>query len=619
VDPASLVAVVDLTTNETVRLSLSQLAEILGLADAEMIEALQSAADAAVAAADRAEQGLEDIRDGVAEFDGYALLLDSTGNVLLRATPSGLDFIPSEAVAARLSGSIGDTLATIDGHAMFLDADGNVVMSMRRTGLDFVPSEELLLRLGASSDDAPGSIYQRLDDRERASVGFLTGRGQVEERVAASNRTLLRGTASDANVTVDLITVNGQSLSVGNHFTDRSKIPTMTDEDDVFVVDGIMDLANEVTARGWLSRRYDETASSQRGSGTGLAPFRLGYGGGAGPIATAALGACGALNHHRRKAGTLLASVVTVCHGYNGVAIEDIDDRTGTGRGETTVWDNLVYWYDKAKEALDRIGVGYRVPWHVLVHGTSAKNDYSPSYYNAVLSYMTSFRSHLNGRGIFGDQRLILTQSSGDADTSSSGETWDVKHDQLRLAQEGHAVLAGPLYPFQITDNNVHPDGETTMLFGEMIARAMAEEDAGRPWTTLGPLDWRMYEDMDTGEWVALIFLDTRPGEALRTEAGSRYPGGAVPNLGFESFGANIIENPTVSGNRVTIRLDGPPSRIRYALQEQDVRSINDGYVAHRGLVRTNYSWKTKWQNVTLYRWVPSFEVKFPPLFMTPQ
>ena len=216
VDPASLVAVVDLTTNETVRLSLSQLAEILGLADAEMIEALQSAADAAVAAADRAEQGLEDIRDGVAEFDGYALLLDSTGNVLLRATPSGLDFIPSEAVAARLSGSIGDTISSIEGHAMFLDASGNVVMSMRRTGLDFVPSEELLLRLGASSDDAPGSIYQRLDDRERASVGFLTGRGQVEERVAASNRTLLRGTASDANVTVDLITVNGQSLSVGS-------------------------------------------------------------------------------------------------------------------------------------------------------------------------------------------------------------------------------------------------------------------------------------------------------------------------------------------------------------------------------------------------------------------
>jgi hypothetical protein len=616
VDPASLVAVVDLTTNETVRLSLSRLAEILGLADEDMIAQLQSAADAAVVAAARAEQGIEDMQDGVAEFDGYALLTDSLGNVLLRATPDGLDFIPSENVAERLSELIGNTISTIDGDAMFLDANGNVIMSMRRSGLDFVPSDELLLRLGASGD-APGAIYQRQDSDSRPSVGYLTGRGQVEERVTTAGRTLLRGTASDVNVTVDLVTVNGQSLSVGDHFNDQSNIPTMTDDDDVFVVDGIMDLANAVTARGWLSRRYDETASSARGSGTGLRPFLLGYGGGRGPIATAALGACGALNHHRRKTGALLSSVVTVCHGYNGVSIENMDNRANTGNGETTVWDNLVYWYDKAKEALDNIGVGYRVPWHVLVHGTSAKSDSSPSYYNAVLSYMSAFRTHLNSRGLFGDQRLILTQSSGDSDTSSSGEDWDVKRDQLRLAQEGYAVLAGPLYPFPIDDGNVHPNGETTMLFGEMIARAMAEEDAGRAWTTLGPVQWHTYED--GWEWVAIITLDTRPGEALRTEPGSRYPGGAVPNLGFEADGASIVENPTVSGNRVTLRLDGPPTRIRYALQSQDVRSINDGYVAHRGLVRTNYSWKTKWQNTTLYRWVPSFEIEFPPQMMTPQ
>lgn len=78
-----------------------------------------------------------------------------------------------------------------------------------------------------------------------------------------------------------------------------------------------------------------------------------------------------------------------------------------------------------------------------------------------------------------------MTQSGGDADTV--GDSWAVCDDQLDICEAGGAVLATPLYWYEIIDYNVHPDAEGITLFGQTFAWAMAEVEAGRRWTISRP------------------------------------------------------------------------------------------------------------------------------------
>lgn len=543
---------------------------------------------------------IKTIRDGVGEAAGFALLLDGANNVLLRKTPLGLDFIPDPAVAERVGVGIGKTTKALRGRPLMLDKDGNVLIEKQPSGINFIPSDDLKSLLGGAIAGAPaGAIYSKRDTAGRLVYGYALENGLVEEYVVVGGYPLLRGNSSLGQVTMDIITLNGQSLSVGNSFTDVANAPTITAADDAFVLDGLKDLTNDLTVRGWLSRAY--TATSPVALATGVKPLVMGNTT-LDPYPTPATGIAGGVNRHRRAVGGRRGSVLSVCHGYSGVSWEQIDKYSGTGTGETVIWDNLVFWYQQAKAAMTLLGIEGRVPYHCMVHGTSAKSDASPIYYNFLTTYLADFRALMGTVGFNTDTRLVLTQDAGDSTTQQVGELWDVCLDQLRFCQEGKAILAGPLYPIRISDNNVHPDGENTLLMGDIFARAIAEEDAGRAWTTLGPVWWQV-----SGNSVT-IFFDTRPDEVLALHSAGKYTGGIDSWAGFQCPGTTITAM-SVGANWVKLTCAAAPTSVKYAMQQQDVTGINDGYVAHRGLLRSTYSWKAKWSGTTLYRWAPSFAI----------
>lgn len=131
--------------------------------------------------------------------------------------------------------------------------------------------------------------------------------------------------------------------------------------------------------------------------------------------------------------------------------------------------------------------------------------------------------------------RYIMTQSGGDADTV--GDSWAVCDDQLDICEAGGAVLATPLYWYEIIDYNVHPDAEGITLFGETYAWAMAEVEAGRRWTISMP---RATWDATTAVLV-LDFDSLREDEWLVAEDAAKYTSSGGIGLGADALGFEVI------------------------------------------------------------------------------
>lgn len=539
-----------------------------------------------------------DLSTTEAALEGYPIILDGNDNAIAMWSESGLNFVPDPAVATPIAAAIGETYQTLVGEPIVLDADDNALLTKRPDGLDFIPSSELQQRLGAIPNEAPaGSIYARYEGGNLI-YGQRLNDGSVDEFEVVGGNAITR---IDNQPTLQLITVQGQSLSIGAPFTTPANAVDITDED-AFILDGLLraDGVTPIDVRGQLQFGYDETTSA-----TGIAPVDW-AGTVAAPLATAAAPMAASLNDMRRAVGAPRGTVLTVCHGFSGVRWELIDDDPATqfgGDSSTLIWDSLVYYHDQAKALVEGQGMAITCPWHVMVHGTSAKGDASPTYYDFLVDYIADYRAMLSTAAISGDARFILTQSGADV-TTNDGDIWEVKEDQLRFCQEGRGVLAAPLYAYPIWDNNVHPDGESTMLFAEVMSRAIAEEDAGQRWATLGPL-WHELN----GNTVT-IGLDRRADEILMEHDSAKYGGEGIDSfLGFEATGA-IITLVEVLGDRVRVTCDAVPTEIRYAFQEQDTSGfVGNAYPAHRGLLRTSYTWKSKWSNEDLYRWVPSFKI----------
>ena len=131
--------------------------------------------------------------------------------------------------------------------------------------------------------------------------------------------------------------------------------------------------------------------------------------------------------------------------------------------------------------------------------------------------------------------RYIMTQSGGDADTV--GDSWAVCDDQLDICEAGGAVLATPLYWYEIIDYNVHPDAEGITLFGETYGWAMAEVEAGRRWTISRP---RATWDATTAVLV-LDFDSLREDEWLVAEDAAKYTSSGGIGLGADALGFEVI------------------------------------------------------------------------------
>ena len=285
--------------------------------------------------------------------------------------------------------------------------------------------------------------------------------------------------------------------------------------------------------------------------------------------------------------------------GYPGISGQpsdqfDNDLPAVTGTANTTIHDDLQYWLTQAKSVRPSAVLN----WLVILQGTGDKND-GPGEWKAQWEENLS-----DYRAIFGtlgyNPRIMVVQSAGDINTGSSGDTWEVVLDQLDLSLEGNNVLACPLYPYPVADNNVHPDDYQTGLFTEVIEHAKAALESGGEWSHLDCTASR------SGNTVTLTF-NTNTGESLVAHPAGKYVSGC-PNLGFETDVG--ITSVTVSGSTVTIVCPSAPSFIRYAKQAQDMSGV-DGYTGHRGLLRTDWSAPSVRRSDTLYRWVPSFRHTF--------
>lgn len=564
-------------------------AQVAGTATAAALAA--EVADRVVADSDLSTR-LDSLAGAPLLDEGLVLVADAAGRPVLAAQADGLDFVPS----ARLRDRIGDRPVeaplAAPGAVILADAAGAAVLTATPTGLNFSPSDALLQAIGAGPSHAPDALFVR-DRAGRTEIGRLLDSGLVDTFLRAAGQELV-GSA------VDLVTVQGQSLSVGSVFSAPAAAPDLAQTTDGFILTGLLDgNGSPLSIRGWLSLGH----AAHPAAATGLAPARYGNTA-ANPIPAVASGVAGFLNAERRRTLAPRRAVVTISHGYAGVGWSEIDDDPATGSGETVVWDNLVHWYGQAKAFLqDGLGLPVRVPWHVLVHGTSARDEVSPGYYDFLHRYLGDFRAAVAGLGLAGTPRLVLTQSAANTNIQPS-HRWDVIADQLRFCAEGHAVLAAPLYHYPIADNVVHPDGETTLLFSEAICRAIAEEEAGRRWTALAP-SLRL-----EGSRIHLRF-DTRPDEVLQLHDPARYGGAGIDaHLGFELEGGTIAGVAITAPDTVTLTVTGTPTALRYAFQTQDVSGLpGNRWTGHRGLLRTSYAWPARTSGETLWRWVPSFRL----------
>ena len=282
--------------------------------------------------------------------------------------------------------------------------------------------------------------------------------------------------------------------------------------------------------------------------------------------------------------------------GFSGQPSEQFDDNlpVQTGTEATTIFNDFQYWVTQASTVRPEAVLN----WLVVLQGTGDKED-GPGVWKAQWEEnLSDFRAVLTPLGH--DPRVMVVQSAGDINTSQGGETWDVVLDQLDLSLDGNNVLACPLYPYPVADNNVHPDDYQTGLFSEVIEHAKASLESGGEWSHLDCTATR------SGNTVTLTF-NTNTGESLVAHSASKYVSGCT-NLGFETDVG--ITSVNVSGNTVTVVCPSAPAFIQYAKQAQDMSGV-DGYTGHRGLLRTSWSAQSVRRPDTLYRWVPSFRHTF--------
>ena len=202
---------------------------------------------------------------------------------------------------------------------------------------------------------------------------------------------------------------------------------------------------------------------------------------------------------------------------------------------------------------------------------------------------------------------LVMSQAAGDADTTVTGEAWNVCQAQLELAAEvPGAILSGPDYPWRMKDG-VHPADMDSGMIGELAARAEIEVAAGRKWNILAPAVAR------TGGTITLTY-DLRPGETIIAQAGAYANYGGDPaHHGFEVTGGGSITSVSIAGVSITIQTVGIVTGLQYAMQTGNVSALTapDGTSksAHRGTLRASDSWPGRgyWTGETVYRWLPSF------------
>ena len=415
---------------------------------------------------------------------------------------------------------------------------------------------------------------------------------------------------------IQLVGVNGQSLSVGGDFTPQTFPASITTRAQMLeqirpgaalFLEGTIRADRNASTGAIIpivsldmprSQGYDESVPA---TGFGQAqPSVTGV--------TAAFPLANILNEYRRDLNLPQVPIATQCHGVSGQLIENIDNDPATGDpGYLTIWNNLRYWHAQARAVALATGRRVSVPWHYWVHGTSAAGYAQGSYLAQLWNYVQDMQELMLTLGLEGPARMLVSQAGGNTRIDNAGNQWHVVDEQLQFCEEGGGILTTPEYAYEVFDNNVHPDAHNLTQIAEVAARAAAETEAGRPWTIHRPKVQLM------GSTMILNFDSLRPGEYLKRHDPARYGGQGIDQyLGFQPVGTTFTDM-TMRGQTIAFTCAAPPTGLRYAYQRQDVRAFaNNRYNAHRGLLRTSDEWRSKMLTDTmLYRWIPSFKIAF--------
>ncbi|UXU73836.1 MULTISPECIES: hypothetical protein [unclassified Paracoccus (in: a-proteobacteria)] len=273
------------------------------------------------------------------------------------------------------------------------------------------------------------------------------------------------------------------------------------------------------------------------------------------------------------------------------------------------IGENNRYWLQEARRLAIAAGWTPQAPYLLHFVGTSAKTQTYAEAREAVEQVWDQFRGWCQSD--FGQiPRPVVVQTGADLDTRSEAYHVTAAHHDVTKAYAGLIATSQRIWP--IADQNIHPSAMVRVLIGEIIARAIIEDEAGRKWTP-----WPSVTK--SGATVTVSF-DLRPGETLANLPNfyADYGGAATcQHYGFEASGGIMSAVPDLDGNSVTITLEDPGAAwLRFAMQRQDVRAHVDGagltYSAHRTTLFASETFASAaYPGQVLRRALPSFSGNF--------
>lgn len=272
--------------------------------------------------------------------------------------------------------------------------------------------------------------------------------------------------------------------------------------------------------------------------------------------------------------------------------------------------ENNLYYLQEVDRLAGLAGIPVECPYFYHFVGTSAKMQpyaQARSAIEDVWDELTSQAQALSGAA----PKPVLVQTGGDVDTVT--DLYQQVQAQYDLTVLRGGIIATHQRIWPIHDGNIHPDGPTGILIGEVCGIAIREVEAGRDWTVTATVT-------KSGATVTVAF-DLRPGETLINRAGlyADYGGDAAtcPHFGFEADGGIAAVAPNLAAGTVTITLNSASAAwLRFGLQRQDVSGhvAPDGTTmsAHRTTLFPSLTFQSEsYPSATLWRSLPSFEGTF--------
>ncbi|MFV0300451.1 MAG: hypothetical protein ACK5IP_06160, partial [Paracoccus sp. (in: a-proteobacteria)] len=256
------------------------------------------------------------------------------------------------------------------------------------------------------------------------------------------------------------------------------------------------------------------------------------------------------------------------------------------------------------KEAL-RLNPRAELRWFNILQGTANDND-AEGVYEAAATAIWSDICHWVWEETGQRPAPVFMQDGGRV--NNGGSNWGVTLDQLKVVENIGGLLGGPLYPYPVTDNNVHQGAYYTMIWSEMRSIAKVHAEMGFDWNLL-PL-----APTFTGNQVIVPF-SLMPQERIVPWSDHPYADfGGVTDTGIILEGATFVSaEPSVDGRSLVITGSGPITAVNHAFNRTgDYLASADGsntnYMANRSTWVTSRTFRSLMDPDYLHhRHLPSF------------